>query len=160
MAHIRMSHGAAMHVRQRCVIHYIYELWHIYGRVMAHIWMSHGTCMNESWCSVSCAAKVCHTLHQWVMAHIWMSHGTYIYELWLTYEWVMAHTYPWVMAQRCMCDTGMWYITSLSHATRDITHSYMCHDSCICVPWLIYVCPVTHSLCVCHDSFICVLRVR
>ena len=35
-----------------------------------------------------------------------------------------------------------------------MTHSYMCHDSFICVPWLIHMCAMTHSY-VCHDSFIC-----
>jgi len=39
------------------------------------------------------------------------------------------------------------------------TRSYVCHDSCTCVPWLIYVawivhmCSFTRSY-VCHDSFI------
>jgi len=36
-----------------------------------------------------------------------------------------------------------------------VTHLYVCHDSFICVPWLIHMCAMTHSY-VCHDSFICV----
>jgi len=44
--------------------------------------------------------------------------------------------------------------------SRDMTHSYVCHDPSICVPWLIYMCAMTHShvchLHVCHDSFTCV----
>jgi len=36
-----------------------------------------------------------------------------------------------------------------------MTHSYVCHDSFICVPWLIHMCDTTHSY-VWHDSFICV----
>jgi len=36
-----------------------------------------------------------------------------------------------------------------------MTHSYVCHDSFICVPWLIRMCAMTH-LDVCHDSFVCV----
>jgi len=35
------------------------------------------------------------------------------------------------------------------------THSYVWHDSFICVLWLIHMCAMTHSY-VCHDSFICV----
>ena len=31
----------------------------------------------------------------------------------------------------------------------------MCHDSFICVPWLIHICATTFSY-VCHDSFTCV----
>jgi len=41
----------------------------------------------------------------------------------------------------------------------DMTHSYVWHDSFlyICVTWLIHMCGMTHSwMYVCHDSFICV----
>jgi len=37
----------------------------------------------------------------------------------------------------------------------DMTHSYVWHDSFICVTWLIRMCVMTHSH-VLHDSFICV----
>ena len=37
---------------------------------------------------------------------------------------------------------------------RDMTHSYVWHDSFICVTWLIHMCDMTHS-CVWYDSFIC-----
>ena len=36
-----------------------------------------------------------------------------------------------------------------------MTHSYVCHDSFICMTWLIPMCAMTHS-CVFHDSFMCV----
>jgi len=36
-----------------------------------------------------------------------------------------------------------------------MTHSYVWHDSFICVTWLIHVCDMTHPY-VWHDSFICV----
>jgi len=39
-----------------------------------------------------------------------------------------------------------------------MTHSYMWHDSCICVSWPIYMGQVTHS-CVWHDSCICMTRI-
>jgi len=35
-----------------------------------------------------------------------------------------------------------------------MTHSYVSHDSFICVTWLIHMCDMTHSY-VWHDSFIC-----
>jgi len=44
---------------------------------------------------------------------------------------------------------------SLSAITWDMTHSYVWHDSFICVTWLIHMCDVTH-LYVWHDSFVCV----
>ena len=37
----------------------------------------------------------------------------------------------------------------------DMAHSYVWHDSFICVTWLIHMCDMTHSY-VRHDSFICV----
>jgi len=37
---------------------------------------------------------------------------------------------------------------------RDITHSYVWHESFICVTWLIHMCSTTHSY-VWHDAFTC-----
>jgi len=45
-------------------------------------------------------------------------------------------------------------VTWLIHMC-DMTHSYVWHDSFICVTWLIHMCDKTHSY-VWHDSFICV----
>ena len=39
----------------------------------------------------------------------------------------------------------------------DMTHSYVWHDSFICVTWLIHMCDMIHAH-VWHDSFICVTR--
>jgi len=44
------------------------------------------------------------------------------------------------------------YVTELVHVC-DITHSYVWHDSFICVTWLIHMCDVTHAY-VGHESFI------
>jgi len=38
-----------------------------------------------------------------------------------------------------------------------VTHSNVCRDSFICVPWRIHTCAMTHSY-VCHDAFKCVPR--
>ena len=45
-------------------------------------------------------------------------------------------------------------VTWLIHMC-DMTHSYVWHDTFICVTWLIHICDMTHSY-VWHDSFICV----
>jgi len=63
-----------------------------------------------------------------------------------------------------MCDithSYVWHdsfvcVTWLIHMC-DMTHSYVWHDSFMCVTWLIHMCAMTHS-CVWHDSFICVTR--
>ena len=36
-----------------------------------------------------------------------------------------------------------------------MTHFYVCHDKFVCVPWLISMCAMTHFY-VCHDSSVCV----
>ena len=48
--------------------------------------------------------------------------------------------------------TRPWCIMSLLVSLCDMTHSYMCHDSFICVTWLIYMCDMTYSF-VWHDWF-------
>jgi len=69
-------------------------------------------------------------------------------------------------------DDSIMFVPWLIHFC-DITHSRVCHDTCICVPWLIHVCAMTHLFlwryaftcvpwhmyvcamtysCVCHDS--------
>jgi len=63
-----------------------------------------------------------------------MSHGTHMNES--CHIW-MSHYASWLIRMCAM------------------THSYVCHDSFICVPWFIHMCAMTHSY-VCHDSFICV----
>ena len=48
-----------------------------------------------------------------------------------------------------------------SYVCPTMTHSYVCHDSFICMcalPWLIHMCVMTHSY-VCHDIRICVALV-
>jgi len=53
-----------------------------------------------------------------------------------------------------------WIDMTHLHVCDDMcamTHSSVCHDSFICVPWLIYMYAMTHSQ-MCHDSFTCVPR--
>jgi len=86
--------------------------------------MSHGTHMNESW----------HT-YEWVMAHIWMSHGTHMNESCHTYEWVMEHIWMCHIMDKIFGIRSIWLIQMCA-----LTHSYVWHDSFICVPWLILMC--------------------
>jgi len=58
---------------------------------------------------------------------------------------VMWLTFICVMRPLHMCDMTPSYVS----------HSYVCHDSFLCVPWLIPMCAMTHSY-VWHDSFMCV----
>jgi len=49
-----------------------------------------------------------------------------------------------------ICETWLFHM-------RDITHSYVWHDSFTCVTWPIYMCDRTHSY-VWHDHCICVIN--
>jgi len=57
-------------------------------------------------------------------------------------------THSYVWHDSFICVTWLIY-------TCGMTHSYVWHDSFICVAWLIHMCGMTH-LYVCHDSSICV----
>ena len=112
---------------------------HSYEWVTSHsfIWMDHITIihMNES-----------HHTHayEWVTSHslIWMSHIT------LTHmnESHHTHSYEWVTSHSFI---GMSRVTHMNethtHVIHAMTHSCVCHDSFMCVPWLIHVCAMTHS---------------
>jgi len=55
-----------------------------------------------------------------------------------THAHMHTHTHmPWLIY---MCAMPQ------SHGTQShLCHSYMWHDSCICVPWLIHICAMTHQ---------------
>ena len=98
----------------------------------------------------------CHTCG-WVMSHIWMSHVTRVDESCHTCGWVMSHvgirhineSRPYLWQVSCLTHVGgMSLIYMRMH---DMTYSYVCHDSFICVPWLIHMCDMTHSY-VWHES--------
>jgi len=73
----------------------------------------------------------------------------------------ITHSYVCDMTHSCPLNYSTHNcVTCLAHKcviqlihTREITHSYVWHDSFICATWLIHMCDVTHSS-VWHDSFI------
>jgi len=148
------------------MIHITFEWVTSHMNVSHHIWM-------------------CHITYEWVTLHMNKSrhkcnkHGSVYknvsYHIWMgrvTYEWVtsrifescthgiahssIASVFIYFLTSRA---THEWicmhlYVTRLIHIC-DITHSYVWHDSCICVPymwhdsciyvtWLIHMCDTTH----------------
>jgi len=53
----------------------------------------------------------------------------------------------------CVCHLNPcfpnWRVSTLMMRFQLVYYSHVCHDSFMCVPWLIHVCAMTHS-CVCH----------
>ena len=154
---------------------HINESCHTYEWVMSHIWTSHVTHMSESCDS-----------YQWVMSQIWEENFTHMNESWHTYQWVTSHiwmenvthmnlswhTHGWVLShirmshvahvnesgvfrQRYCCYCACRKIIHMC----DMTHSYVWHDSFICVTWLIHMCDMTRSY-VWYDSSICVADIN
>ena len=122
---------------------------------MRHIWLIHMWDMSHSYAT-------------WLIYTLDMTHASFIHDSWLIHT-QLIHT--WLIHT---CDVTLdsfihdsLIYGSFIHVTRPMTHSYVryapfgqftcatSHDSSICVPWLIYLCAMTH-LFVCHDSSICV----
>jgi len=139
MSHISIRH--VTHVNTSC---------HTHEWVMSLSSMGHGRLSNESCPAAThpCVWQIsmghvthvnesCHT-RQWVMSHMSMSHVTHVNESCHTCQWVMSpihqssHPHQWVMS----------YIAT-SHVPRQLFDTYVCHDSLICVTWLIDVCGMT-----------------
>jgi len=129
------------------------------------------------------------TYHWWYMTHdSWlMTHDSWLmtHDSWpMTHDsWLMTHD-SWLIAfaivyagqgsKRASCPTTWGHVAGRVKGTGkhysciylfDMTHSYVWHDSFICVTWLIHMCDMTHSLvrlmwsihtCDMTHSFICV----
>ena len=122
-----------------------YESCHTYGWIMSHIWMSHVTPMNES----------CHT-YEWVMSHLLMSHVTRMNESCSLISFMcvarlihIIHMCGTTRDSWLKCACGMSHSCGTAHSHHshvcDMTHSYVWHDSFICVTWLTHMCDMTHS---------------
>jgi len=148
-AHLGMSHGTHMNQSRRS-----------YEWVTSHIWMSHVTHMNQSR----------HT-HARVTSLIWMSHVTHMYESRHTHMNQSRHTYEWALAAVAKTNEVL-SIICLSHVIRmhvscqiyechvyewDMSHSYMWHDTCIRVTWLIHMSKSTSFFFATCHTYACVM---
>ena len=92
------------------------------------------------------------------MKHVWMTHGTHMNESSHTYEWVMSHIWmSHVTHMNESCHEHGSFICMTHIRMCDMTHSYVRHDSFICVTWLIHMCNMAHSY-VWHNSFMSHIR--
>jgi len=168
-SHVFMSHITRAHLScHKCV-----ECIHLHTHTHTHAFVSHETCHANEWVGHVINVNASHHTHQWVMSRISMSHDprmnesaphvTHIYKLCPTYQWVMSCDEP----TRLFVRHDSWLLTicwTWLVDMCDVTQSYLCHDSLICVcdmrSRLVHhmTIDMTHRYdrYVLHDSFICV----
>jgi len=106
------------------------EACHTYERAWSK------TSMNESW-----------RTDEWAVSHVWMRHGAHMNELCYTCEWALPKDFcEWVLVHTWMSH-GAQINESCHTYERALSETSMneCHDSSICVPWLLKKSPWTES---------------
>ena len=130
--------------------------------------MTHSYVWYDSFICVTWLIHICdmtHTRCIHVGPYIFMyrysySRSSFICVTWLIHMCKMTHSYVCDMTHTRCIQMGpiSLYINTIALSR----HSYVWHDSFVCVTWLIPMCDMTHSMCdmthsyVWHDSFICV----
>jgi len=111
---------------------------------------SHVTDKNEV-CHDSCVSVTCHE-YEWVMSHI-CECLVRVCKITRWYARAMTHAYVWHDSLIC----GLWFPDSHESRIRiyDMTRGHACHDSYMSVTCLGDTCAMTHSY-VWHDSLMCV----
>jgi len=117
-------------------------------------WLIHMCAMTHSY--IWCDSFICviWLIHMCAMTHSCAWHDSFTCRPWLIHTCAMTHSYAG--KRDCSGHTSHRHALKLSTAEVEcaMTHSYMWHDSLICVTWLIYMCAMSHS-CTCHDSPMC-----
>jgi len=134
-------------------------------RIYFHLYVRHYSFANEL-CrthikKMNIHNNVAHIKKKWIFTYVSL---TYVRHYWFACLFVThlrrySFTYMWAITRFAIL-IHLYYVTHAKGVTwlihkDDMTHSYMCHDSFICVTWLIHMCDMTHSY-VWHDLFICV----
>jgi len=127
-----------------CLTHICAWLTHMCGMTHSHVWHDSLTC-------VAWLISMCH------MTHSHAGHDSFICVTWLIHLCSNTPSYALIldnMSDMTHSSVRHDFITRFIHMCG-MTHSYVWHDSFICVTWLVHMCNMTHSH-VWHDSFMCV----
>ena len=112
---------------------------------------------------------MCIYIYAYIYKQFWLCKCMYKYMYIYTYVYIYVYIYIYIN-QMCVSKYGIkikshhhlreCFAIVCSESQRlhhchmcAMTHSYVCHDSFICVPWLIHMRAMTHSY-VYHDSFL------
>jgi len=101
--------------------------------------------MNASW-----HAWMINDTYKWFIP-LWRFHvnESYIWMSYANYEWVTARmNYSWhiyMALSPVTLSPVTHYLVPWLIRMCDMTHLYMCHDSFICITWLIHTCALTQS---------------
>jgi len=164
---IHVRHGSFIYVT--CLIHSC-DVPHLHVCDVTHT-LEHArrcTCTAHHFAHATCVILVTYS-YMCDMTYIYMCDMTYSYMCDMTYSYMCDMTYSY------MCDMTYSYVkrstwtipmcaTWLIIFSRRVTalvlrrvplmsHSYVWHDSFICVTWLIHMCDMTHSY-VWHAPFV------
>ena len=118
---------------------------------------------HDSMRRLTCLIQICAT------TRLYVCHDSVICLPWLIHICAMNHSRAYHDSFGCVpWSIQMWNKPSWStqgmliqvpwlfHMCVSYIYSYMCHESFICMTWLVHVCAMTHSH-VCNDSFICAI---
>jgi len=97
-------------------------------------------CMSM-WYMCDMICHVCDT-SRWYLCDTYVTHPCDICDIYDIIQWCVNLSFT-------SNSNSRWLSCAMT------THSYVCHDSCISVPWLIHVCAMTHAY-IWYDSFMCV----
>jgi len=106
--------------------------------------------------------RVTRLIHMCDITPLFVWHDSFICVTWLIHVWkksLLGGVWCWSvllsLADDCWeCERVMHIRVTWLIRMCAMTHSYVRHDSFVCVPWRIHTCDMTHSY-VWHDSFIC-----
>ena len=132
--------------------------------------------LSYVWIHIVMQPYLIHT-YEWAVSHI--CNSICVTHMWCN-SFIMCDTYgvPYVWYNSFICVDKMWLHDSYTHVVYaydsaylkifiwlffwhnfshvySVTHSYVWHDSSMCVIWLIHACGMTHPY-VWYDSFMCV----
>ena len=148
--------------------------WRIHTCDMTHSYVWHDSFIRATWLVHTCGRWCWIRWSPCSASYVWRD--SFIRVTWLLHSCDMTYSYVWHEPFICAtwllhtCDMTHSHVCQNSHLTRqgyggilnmhecvvsDMTHSYVWHDSFICVIWLLHMCDMTHSY-VWHDSSTCV----